>query len=159
MLPPNLLQLGRVEMSSHRHLARRIAGPLAAFLVLALALVPRGAGARHFDETTAFASYRVGRVNISDSMHRVVGTGFGRANTGGAYSTAPARLFSVGHGVGTIRGVRRGHPARAVLSGTSILNERVKVSFGVASLPRRGNSWVVALDLRRQANGDTYRLR
>ncbi len=93
---------------------------------------------------------------VSDTHGRTVSAGWGKANAGGSWTTwsSPSATFSVGKGVSTISGLRPGASATATLK--SVSAQDVEVREFVA-LPKTAGALYQGWELRRQADGSTYR--
>lgn len=107
----------------------------------------------------AGSAYTVGPRNAWDTLQRSVRDGFGTAVQGGTYRTTPATAFSVSPGVGAIAAMPSGNAATATLSSTHVLNEQFSADFSAPELPGAGGGVYFGIELRKQANGDSYRVR
>ena len=98
-----------------------------------------------------------GTANVLDTFDRQAKAGWGSSPVGGSYSTTPADSFQV-NGDGVMQ-VQPGHEAFATLSGVTSADEQAMMVFALPKVPVSGSGVYVGVELRRQANGDAYRVR
>src|SRR5690349_19038257 len=72
--------------------------------------------------------------SASDTFARTVSGGWGQADVGGTWTTAPASSFGVSGGVGTVALTTDGRTQRAALPGTAITND-VAATLATTRLP------------------------
>jgi hypothetical protein len=136
-----------------------LAGQIIAGAVCASVLVASGVVLHSGAADAAANAYTTAALNVYDSLQGSVSAGFGTAQYGGPYSASPASDFSVGGGAGHIAALGTGASAAVTLPGVSSLNQQLQATFTVPALPAAGRGVYFGLELRRQANGDTYRVR
>jgi parallel beta-helix repeat protein len=97
--------------------------------------------------------------NVYDQMGRTTSNGLGSAQVGGAYSVWPANSFSVSGSAAHIAGLKPANSVRAYLPSVRNADQQLQAIFDVRQLAKAGNGSYLALEIRRQANGDAYRAR
>lgn len=114
--------------------ARRssVAGSLLRALAVAAVVVPLGAVAQ---PAVAASSETL----LSDAMQRSVGSGWGAADTGGAYAIVPAKAGSVNGSAATLSSPGTGRTARALLSGTAVKNATSEIEMTFTKRPGAGS--------------------
>ncbi len=93
----------------------------------------------------------------SDTFSRAASNGWGFAETGGSYAVNVAGPFSVANGNGIIA-MTPGQQRSATLP-ASALDLTLTTSFKLSTIPNSGSGVYIALDTRRQSDGDSYRPR
>ena len=157
---PNSLSTG--PATARREPPRALArGPRAATALLAAAVtVVVGSASNAGSAPSAAGAYHVVSRNAYDPLQRNVRAGFGVANVGGPYKTlTAASQFSVRPGTGRIGPVSPGKATGLALPAVSAADERVQFNFSLPKIATSGSGTYVSAEMRKQANGDSYRAR
>ncbi|MGH1550688.1 right-handed parallel beta-helix repeat-containing protein [Leifsonia poae] len=85
---------------------------------------------------------------VSDSFTRTVGSGFGTATPGGAYTNTNAAATSVASGTGVFTLRKPGTGASSVLRSVSASDVTASAKFAVPTLPTKGSGIYAALQAR-----------
>jgi PKD repeat protein len=92
----------------------------------------------------------------ADTFARTVASGWGRADTGGAWTTTSGAAFSVTPGAGVIRHVTKGSQGSASLNGVSSTDTDLTLGFNV---DKANAGWYLTATGRRASSGNEYQAR
>src|SRR3954468_7478127 len=147
-------------VAAHRAIDRRARKAanvwLAAGAVALGVVVPAGMAAAAKSPQTSASS---NAVIAADNFSRVVSSGLGTADTGGAWKfvgSAPAKA-AVNGTAANVAGVSAGGATSMSLPGATALDADVRFRVAVPTTPKTASGWYVAAESRRQADGRSYR--